>query len=33
MMEFGDDEEHMFKSYGDDTGLAKNRKNAVKDII
>lgn len=23
----------MFKSYGDDTRLAKNRKNAVKDII
>lgn len=23
----------MFKNYGDDTRLAKNRKNAVKDII
>lgn len=33
MSEFGDDEEHMFKNYGDDTRLAKNRKNAVKDII
>lgn len=33
MTEFGDDEEHMFKNYGDDTRLAKNRKNAVKDII
>ena len=33
MGEFGDDEEHMFKNYGDDTRLAKNRKNAVKDII
>lgn len=33
MAEFGDDEEHMFKNYGDDTRLAKNRKNAVKDII
>ena len=33
MYEFGEDEEHMFKSYGQDTRLAKNRKNAIKDII
>jgi chromosome segregation ATPase len=33
MMEFGEDEEHMFKNYGEDTRLAKNRRSAVKDII
>ena len=33
MLEFGEDEEHMFKNYGEDTRLAKNRKNAIRDII